>query len=192
MNKQKMLTAISTVIFTGSALLVVPQIYAQTPGGSHLNFFQELVQFFSQKFGLDKTQVQSALTDFKNQQKANVTPRPTLSPQQTSDREKSRLDQLITGGKITADQETAILNELATLRTKYNLGSQSGLTPDQRKTQMTNMRSEIVSWAQSQGIDSSYVMGGFGNGGNGFRGDKGMGRGWNNGQSEIASPAPTQ
>jgi hypothetical protein len=195
MKKQKLLVAISTIILTGTTFLAVPQIFAQSPANNqHLNFFQELVQFFSQKFGLDKTQVQSALTDFKNQQKANITPRPTFSPQQMTDREKTRLDQLVKDGKITTDQETAIINKLASLRTKYNLGSQNTLTADQRKTQTTNMRDEIVAWAKSQGIDSSYVMGGFGTGGRGpGGGDNDMrGRGNWDGQKENMSGTPTQ
>ncbi len=168
MNKQKILSSISAVILTGTALVATPQIYAQTPGTSpHMNFFQELVQFISQKFGLDQTQVQTAVTEFQQQKRATITPRPTLTPQQISDRDKTRLDQLVSSGKITSDQETAIINELAALRAKYNFRSSANLTPAQRKTQMTTMHDEIVAWAKSQGIDSSYVMGGFGAGGRG-------------------------
>jgi hypothetical protein len=180
MNKQKILISLATVALIGSTLFVVPSAYAQAPGaGIHSNFFQEFVQFISQKFGLDKTQVQTAVKDFRTQRKVNLTPRPTLTVQQIVDKDKTRLDQLVKDGKITSDQETAIITELATLRSKYNLGSKSALTPDERKTQMTNMRNEIVSWAKSQGIDSSYVMGGgigFG-GGRGF-GMVGRGKGW--------------
>jgi hypothetical protein len=86
MNKQKILVSLTTVVLTGSTLLAVPQIYAQTPGTHpHMNFFQELIQFISQKFGLDKTQVQSAVTMFQQQRKTTVTPRPTLTPQQIAD-----------------------------------------------------------------------------------------------------------
>ena len=72
MNKRKILVTITTVVLAGSTLFAVPQIYAQTPGTNpHMNFFQELVQFISQKFGLDQTQVQSAVTQFQQQRKAN-------------------------------------------------------------------------------------------------------------------------
>jgi hypothetical protein len=91
------------------------------------------------------------------------------------------LDQLVTDKKISVDQENAILNELAALRTKYNLGVQNTLTPAERKTQMDNLRSEIVAWSQSQGIDSSYVMPGFGMGGRAWgmmEGKRMGGKGW--------------
>jgi hypothetical protein len=178
MNKQKILVSLTTVVLAGSTLFAVPQIYAQTPGTSpHMNFFQELVAFISQKFGLDKTQVQSAVTTFQQQRKTTVTPRPTLTPDQIAAQEKTRLDALVTAGKITSNQETAIINELAALRTKYSATSMNGLTPAERKTQMTAQRDEIVAWAKSQGIDSSYIMGGFG------MGDRGPGMGGGRGKS---------
>jgi hypothetical protein len=196
MNTQKLFVSLSSVAMISTTLFAVPKIYAQSPAaGIHMNFFQEFIQFISQKFGLDKTQVQSAVIDFKNQHKANITPRPTLSPQQITDREKSRLDLLVKDGKITPNQETAIMGELAALRTKYNLGSQKGLTPEERKTQMTAMRDEIVSWAKSQGIDSSYVMPGFGMGGRGMGGRgwsmEGRKNDWGRWQNGTVTPTPT-
>jgi hypothetical protein len=192
MNKQKIFVSITSIALAGTTLFAVPHVYAQTPESSpHLNFFQELVQYISQKFGLDKSQVQSAITDFQQQKKATVTPRPTLTPQQITDREKTRLDQLIKDGKITSDQETAIMNEQATLRAKYNFGSTDNLTPDQRKTQMTAMRDETVTWAKSQGIDSSYVMPGAGMGGRGVWDLGGKGKGWDRHNINV-SPSPSQ
>jgi hypothetical protein len=178
MSKQKIYGSIVTIILSGSTLFAVPFVYAQTPGGQpRMNFFQEFIQFFSQKFGLDKTQVQTALTDYQNQRKATITPRPTITPDQLSARDKTRLDQLVTAGKITGDQETAILNELSALRIKYNPNTLKNETAKERKTQGTAMRDEVVSWAKSQGIDSSYVMPGFGYG-RGMMGNKMGGKGF--------------
>jgi len=191
MKIQKILIAFTVIILTGMALIAVPQVYAQTTGiGTHMNFFQDFIQFISQKFGLDETKVQSAITEYKQQRKATITPRPTLTPQQMVDSEKTRLDQLVKDGKITSDQETAIINELSALRAKYNSGSLKDLTPDQRKTRMNTVRDEIISWAKSQGIDSSYVMPGFAmrNRGPGMRG---RGKEWNE-RIGIVSPSPTE
>jgi hypothetical protein len=190
MNKQKMLTSLTVVILTGSTLLAVPQAFAQSSGTSpRMNFFQELVQFFSQKFGLDKTQVKTALTDFKQQRKASETPRPTQTSQQIADREKTRLDKLVADGKISSDQETAIINELAAIRTKYNIEPGNTQTAEQSKTQMTAMREEIVSWAKSQGIDSSYVMPEVGIGNRPDMEGRGKGLG---GHPGTISPTPAQ
>ena len=96
--------------------------------------------------------------------------------------------QLVKDGKITSDQETAIINELSALRVKYNFESLKNLTLEERKTQMETMRNEIVSWSQSQGIDSSYVSTGFcfGN-----RGMFGTGKGFGGRFGKII-PTPTQ
>lgn len=169
--------SILTLTLVGTSLFAVPQAYAQTPGTQvHMGLFQGLFQFLGQKFGLDKTQVQSAIGEYQQGRKANGTPRPTLTQEQFTDKQKSRLDQLVADGKITTGQETAIINELAAIKSKYNPESWKDLTPQERKTKMNAMRDEIISWATSQGIDSSYVMPVFGMGGAGMHG-RGMG-GW--------------
>lgn len=183
MKKQKILLSLTAVILTGTALFAVPRVYAQTPTTTpHMNFFQGLLLFIEQKFGLDKTQVQSAITDYKQQWKATVTPRPSPTQQQMADRGKARLDRLVKDGKITADQETAIINELAVLNLKYNFSSMKGLTPAERKAQMETRQNEILTWAKSMGIDSSFITGfgmrGRGLGMMGGRGMMGGGKGW--------------
>jgi len=77
---------------------------------------------------------------------------------------------------ITSAQETAIIAELATLRSKYNPANFKNLTADQRKQQFQNEQNEIKTWAQSNGIDPKYVMPGFGMAGQGgFRGGPDLG-----------------
>lgn len=194
MKKQKIITTLLTIIITGAVLTAVPSAYAQAPeSGTHPNFFQEIITFISQKFGLDRNKVQTAVEDFRKQKMASITPRPSLSPQQLADKEKTRLDQFVKQGKITARQETDILNELAALRTKYNLDTLRNLTPEQRKTQMQAMRDEILAFAKKEGVDSSYVMPGFGLGRGGGLGEgpEGRGKGWGRHYGNL-SPTPAQ
>ncbi len=133
--------------------------YAQTPTpAQHPGFFGGLVQYIEQKFGLDKSQVQTAVSEYRAQRKASITPRPTLTSQQLDDREKMRLDTLVSAGKITAAQESAIIAELASLRSKYNLSSLQSMTQEQRITAMTGFRSDLVAWATAQNIPLGYVM----------------------------------
>ncbi|HSX40443.1 MAG TPA: hypothetical protein VLF68_02415, partial [Candidatus Saccharimonadales bacterium] len=132
-----------------TASVAVPAYAAS--GNTGGNFFSGLIQFLSQKFNLDQNQVKSAVTDFKNQHKQNV--------QQTmQDREKARLDKLVTQGKITSAQETAIISELSALRTKYNLGNKTNETPQQRKQDFRNFQNDWNTWAKSQGIDPTLIM----------------------------------
>lgn len=161
MERNKIIIPLVVMVMGFGMLAVVPAAYAQTPGApAHMGFFQGWVQFFAQKFGLEKTQVQNAMNEYHAQVKANITPRPTLSAQQMQDREKSKLDGLVSSGKITTAQEQALMNELAALRQKYPFDQNQ--TPDQRKTHMQAMQTDLKAWAQTQGIDPTLVMSRFG------------------------------
>ncbi len=157
-----------TILLVFGTMLAAPSsAYAAgdwfNPGG----FFSGLINFIAQRFGLDKTQVQTAFTDYQNQQKALITSRPTPGPQDRLNREKFRLDTLVSQGKITSDQETAVLNELQSLWSQYPVNS--GMTPGQRRTQLENLRSAWKTWAQANNIDPNIVA------------PFGMGFGWGRG-----------
>ncbi len=192
MKTQKLLVPFFAIVLVSGMFFVAPTAYAQTTNStSHGNFFQGLIQYIAQKFGLDKTQVQSAVNSYQAQNKANITPRPTLTTQQIQDNDKSRLDKLVTQGKITPSQEQAILGELSSLRSKYNLSNMQSLTPQERQSQFQSMQNDIKTWATTQGINPSYVMM-FGMGGprgRGMRGPGGHYGGW--GMKPTATPSAT-
>lgn len=167
MNKTKTVSLVAIVVILGSLFISQPVHATQNRmrGG---NFFSELVIFISQKFGLDKTQVQNAIQDFRKQKKATITPRPTMTPDQRLAAERARLNALVKQGKITGDQENAIIAEITALLAKYPWDPKA--TPDAKKTQMQNMQNDLTAWAKAQGIDPKYVMPIFGRG---FGGDTG-------------------
>ena len=180
MNKQKITVALTILTLLTTALFIAPSAFAaSTTTNSHPNFFQGLIQFIEQKFGLSQTQVQSAVNQYKGQVRATITPRPTLTLDQIQAQEKARLDKLVSSGKITSTQETLIINELAVLNVQYPL---TGLTGTQRRTQMQAIQTALKAWAQAQtpSINLTYVMpfagmgggprGGMMNSGRGFRG----------------------
>ena len=167
MTKQKITIALTILTLLTTVLFVAPSALAANGStATKPNFFQGLITFIEQKFGLNKDQVTAAVSQYKSQVKATITPRPTLSPSQIQAQEKARLDKLVTAGKITSTQETDILNELSTLSTQYNL---NGLTGTQRKTQMQAMQTALKAWATSKNINLAYVIPFQGMGGN-FRG----------------------
>jgi transposase-like protein len=192
MTTKKIVLPLAVAVLTMGTLFVTPEAHAQGFGGGGGNFFSGLIQFISQKFGLDKTQVQNAVNEYHQQNKANLTPRPSRSPEEIQASEQKRLDALVQQGKITSDQEKAILAELSSIRSKYNPDSLKNLTPQERRTKMQGIRDELVAWAKSQGIDSSYVLPGFGMGRPGMMGKRGH---WNFGgstSSTSATPTPAQ
>lgn len=194
MKSKKIILPLMILFLTAGLLFITPEAKANGFGTGGNNFISNLIQYISQKFHLDKTQVQSAVKEFRTQAKAAITPRPTLSPDELQAREKTRLDKFVQQGKINADQEKAILDELNVIRTKYSTKYSRGVlqyapTTDRRK-KMQEMQNEIKDWAKSHNIDQSYLIPGFG----GMRGfdrrgmREGFGRGiW--GRPSV-TPAP--
>ena len=142
------------VLVLTPAVAVAPAYAATTTPAPHQNFFQGLVQFIAQKFGLDQGQVQSAVDDFRTQHKQQ-------QEQQMQDRESTHLDTLVSQGKITAQQKQQILDEQAKLRSEYDPASFKNLTSDQRKQKFQQEQAEIQAWSKSTGIDAKYLRPGF-------------------------------
>jgi hypothetical protein len=165
MRKRTLTSGLTAFILFAVTFSAALPAYASTgTSASGGNFFSGLVQFISQKFGLDQTQVKSAVQDYEKQQKANR-PMPSASQiqamqQKMQNAEKKRLDMLVTQGKITADQETAIIAELNTLRTKYmtNTSEQTKVeTQTQREQNFKNMESDWTTWAKNNNIDPALI-----------------------------------
>lgn len=148
--KHKLFTILSLLSLTSSALFVTAPAYAQGTSGGGGNFFSGFVDFIAQKLGLEKTQVQNVVNEYKTQQKGKMI-------QNMQDREKKRLDKLVSDGKITSAQETAIIQELKTLKDKYKLGQKTTETPDQRKANMESFQKDLKAWADSQNIDIKLI-----------------------------------
>ncbi len=176
MNKKIILPvavfAISVFAFFGTA----PVAHAQT----NSNPFSGLIQAIAQKFGLDQNQVRSVVNTYRQQKKTQVQQNMRL-------RETDRLNKLVTAGTITAVQKQQILDEIAKLKSEYNPANFKSLTSAERKAQMQKEQAEIKAWSQSTGIDSKYLMPGFGMG-MGARGGMGK-RGWF-GQKPTPTPTP--
>lgn len=116
-----------------------------------------MVKYIADTFHLDQTQVKTAVTTYQTQHQAQ---------HQTNldTREKTRLDQLVKNGKITTDQETAILAEEKTLQSKYNPANMKSMSAADRKAQFTAMQSDIQTWAKANNVDPKYLMPNFGMG----------------------------
>ena len=158
MTTRKTMLPITVVSVIGlSIMLSTLPAYAQTKGSkpTKINFSDGLTKFIADEFHLDQNKVKTAVSTYKSQHFVKM--------QQTrDDHEKARLDQLVKDGKITQDQENAILAELSTLRSKYDPLKLKGMTPDQRKEQFTAIQSEIQVFAKANNIDAKYLMSYFG------------------------------
>lgn len=172
MPSKKLLIPVVAVIVGGSALLGVSAVANAQAGNSP---FFGLAQEIASKFNLNSSDVQNTISTYMQQQHANMM-------QNRQQFLKNKLDQEVSAGKITSDQETAILNELTTLKNKYNIGPGNfkSMTQTQRQQAMQNMQNDLKSWTQSNGINLSLIPG-FG---------MGMHRGWRFGNHPTATPTP--
>lgn len=156
----KILLPVLGLIIGGVAVFGVTQASAQGTNG-----ISGLAAAIAQKFNLDQTQVQNTIQGFRSQHQ--------------TDAENTRLDKLVSAGKINATQKQAILDELSKLKSEYPMGTFQNLTPQERQQKMQAIQQEINSWAQSQGINAMYLR-------PGFRFGLGMKRGWGK-----MNPSPT-
>src|SRR5258708_3652229 len=153
MISKKLLIPAFVVVVGGAAAFGVSQAHAQAQGG----MLSGLAQTIASKFNLNQSDVQSVISTYMQQKHADM-------QQNMQQRLKMRLDQEVTAGKITVDQETAIMNELTALKTKYATQTLKTMTPTERQQAFQNMQNDLKTWAQSNNIDISLIPFGFGGG----------------------------
>ena len=179
-TKKNIITGAAAVVITMTPLVAAAPAYAANGSTQGNNFFSGLIQFIAQKFGLDSTKVQSAVTEYQVQHKTQI-------QQNMQNREKTRLDALVQQGKITSFQEQAILAELAKLRSEFDPANFRNMTPEERQQQFQKQRDEFTTWAKSQGIDPTLLR---------PFGMMGLHRGWGRGEwrmgTQATTPTPTQ
>ncbi|HEX7042088.1 MAG TPA: hypothetical protein VF189_02470 [Patescibacteria group bacterium] len=175
MLKKQLFSGLLIILVGLTPVVAVAPAYAATNTAVHQNFWDSLVSFFTQKFGLDQNQVKTAVTEFQAQHKAQV-------EQNAQNREKTRLDKLVSQGKITSSEEQAILDELSKLQQEYSSSSLQNMTPQEKRQAFKKEHQELLDWAKGQNIDPNLVLPGFGMG----RGKFMMHRGWFG-----TSPTPT-
>ena len=75
-------------------------------------------------------------------------------------KQEERLSQLVTDGKITEDLKALILNKYKEIQAEResNKDSFRNLTPEERKAQMEEKKTELEAWANENGIDIKYLM----------------------------------
>lgn len=155
-TRRKILPVTLATVFGLSVMLSALPVYAQTPTQTptKVAFFDGLVKFIADKFNLDQEQVKSAINEYQASHQAEMQKKREIEM-------KSRLDQLVKDGKITQEQETAIIAEMKVLQDKYKVGTKDSMSPQDHKAQFDAMREEIQAWSKEHNIDAKYLMPGF-------------------------------
>lgn len=154
MISKKILIPVVILGIAGAAAIGAAGINAQTSTQSHSG----LIDAIAQKFGLDKAKVQSTVEEYhktRQEQRKKV----------MQDKIEEKLTAEVKNGKITEVQKQTILKKIAEIKSSVNFESLKNMTPSERMKLLKDKKAELITWAQSQGIDPSYVMFGFGRGG---------------------------
>lgn len=147
MNKKIAVSAV-TIALLGTTMVGGSTIFAQTSTVS-----TPLVQKIAEKFNLNKDDVQAVFDQNREEHQ-----------QAMQQRSEDRLNQLVRDGKITEEQKKLMITKRQELQTERQMDRENfkNLTPEQRRTENQNRRTEIEAWAKKNNIDPSYLMNGMG------------------------------
>lgn len=121
------------------------------------NSKKSLVQDIADTFHVDQSKVQAV---FDQHKAANQAGRETAY--------ENRLAQAVAGGKLTADQKSALIAEHQTLQAKLDAAMK--LSGAERRAAQKAVRTQAQAWAKDHGIDVKWLLGG------GRMGGRGLGR----------------
>ncbi len=135
--------AVATI--SGAGTFGVSNALAQVGGDGE----QSLIQELSQKLGIEESKVQSAFDQIHQEHKVKM----------QADYE-TRLNQLVSDGKITETQKQLILEKKKELESnrQSEMEKIKNMTPEERKSQMEAKRKELDDWAKQNGIDPEYLF----------------------------------
>lgn len=114
-----------------------------------------IVQKIAEKFGLNQNDVQAVFDQVRQERQA-----------ERESKFEVKLSQAVTDGKITEEQKNLILNKHEELQSQREQNKEEwmSLSPEERKTQMEQRRTQLQNWAEQNGIDINYLFSGFGPG----------------------------
>lgn len=162
MNTKKTILTMFVVGFIGYGLVGAGNAYAQDTT-ARSNIFSTLVEKIAATFKLDKAKVQEVVTQVETDHR-------TERQAEMKKLQDERLSELVTEGKITEAQKQALIKKQAEMKAQYSSDAFKNMTQEQRSAVMEKHRAEMKTWAESQGIDSQYLMQGKGGRGFGMKG----------------------
>jgi hypothetical protein len=152
---KKILTfAIITVAVIGLGSVVAVKVQAE--GGSGNGFYSVIIQKLVDRFGLNADEVQQVFDEAQDEMRQQMQAR---FGEGAGDRMEKFTPPECT--QLTDEQEQAISAKREELKEQY--GDLKGLSREEMQTKMQEMKTEMETWAESQGIDLKCIgfMGGW-------------------------------
>jgi hypothetical protein len=131
-----------------------------------------MVQRIAEKFNLNKDEVQKVFDENREERQQGM-----------RSNFEERLSEAVSKGELTEAQRNLILakKEEMEKEREANREAHKNLSVEERKKKMEERRAEIEKWAEDNGIDVKYLMGGMGKGGGCDGGCQGQGMGFGKG-----------
>lgn len=157
MKEHKIVLASVALVACGFLSTGMTQIHAAEPVVKNVSIIQKLME----RFGLKQADVQSVFATERNERQT-----------QMKQKYEDRLSALVTEGKITEAQKQLIIVKHTEMQKNQIQGTDAwkSLTREERQSQMDSRKTELEAWSKANGINISYVEGGFGKGGRFGRG----------------------
>lgn len=166
-------SVVAATILTITPVLAADEEVVQPKENFFIGLFHKIVNKFKFNFKVEKNG-ENSFGDLKNPSGTPMAKPSGAQEQQLTDEE--RLTKLVEEGIITEAQKTAILAELATLKSTYGQDVLKDLTEEERQEKLKEMQETMIAWAKAQEIDIQYMLAQPQNGmGQGQPGDMGQG-----------------
>lgn len=119
--------------------------------------YPSIVTKLAEEFNLNQDEVRAVFDEEREAHHADM-----------QQKMEDRLTEAVTAGELTEAQKQAILTKHEEMQTKHeaNFEAIRNMTQAERRAAMEAKRTELQTWAESQGIDMKYLMM-FGRGGHG-------------------------
>lgn len=141
MNLRKVL---AVAAITGAALTAGAYGVQTAKAADTESQFPPMVQRLVEKFNLNKDEVKVEMDKMRSERQGEREAEFT-----------KKLDELVTAGKITAEQKNQILAKHEEMQAKRE--ALKSLSPEERKTKMEELRTEMQNFYKSIGVDESLV-----------------------------------
>ena len=147
--------ALAMGTITGDALKIgTNTVFASESADAETNPTQTLVKKIAAKFSLQEAAVQAVFDEDRTQRQSEMHAKMTTAL-------ADRLQTAVHDGTITNEQKTLILAKLDQLQKQRETDRSTwqNKTPQERRTAMLELRTELESWAKENNIAVSSIMG---------------------------------
>ncbi|OGC69589.1 hypothetical protein A2415_03375 [candidate division WWE3 bacterium RIFOXYC1_FULL_39_7] len=136
----KKVTAMALVVSSLVVMGSISPVYADDSTG----VFPSLLQRIMERFGLNKTDVETVIEQHRNEMQ-----------EQNRLRVENKLQEAVDNGTLSSEKKALLLQKMA--EWQDNRGEWSDLTPEERHVKAEEHRNEMQEWAANNGIDLSTL-----------------------------------